>query len=149
MSLFKVGQSAFLYTIPSGKLLSSIYRLNKVIVSHKKCYRNNKNRKESKKKTQNLAEYFLNPFKTAQKLLLLLAWNNLDLSLFLTFFIILLNFLSLLIDSTIFFSFLIILPWFSPSYNRLKALKAVQKQNINIRRDRKPSIRVKILEKYI
>ena len=103
MSLFKVGQSAFLYTIPSGKLLSSIYRLNKVIVSHKKCYRNNKNRKESKKKTQNLAEYFLNPFKTAQKLLLLLAWNNLDLSLFLTFFILLLNFLSLLIDSTIFF----------------------------------------------
>ena len=149
MSLFKVGQSAFLYTIPSGKLLSSIYRLNRVIVSHKKCYRNNKKGKESKKKTQNLAEYFLNPFKTAQKLLLLLAWNNLDLSLFLTFFILLLNFLSLLIDSTIFFSFLIILPWFSPSYNRLKALKAVQKQNINIRRDRKLSIKVKILEKCI
>ena len=48
MSLPEAGQSASLYTILSGNLLPSIYRLNRVIVSHKECYRNKKNREESR-----------------------------------------------------------------------------------------------------
>ena len=48
MSLPEVGQSASLYTISSGNLLPSIYRLNRVIVSHKECCRNKKNKEESR-----------------------------------------------------------------------------------------------------